>query len=81
VLWWAVHGLALLTHGSLGSLKIRLFLHLAPLVGGGSLPVFLAKPLSSRTRASSNDVEVDPRSQPLLFAFPKRLAAAGPFGQ
>jgi putative intracellular protease/amidase len=51
VLWWAVHGLALLTHGSLGSLKIRLFLHLAPLVGGGSLPVFLVKPGGRLDRA------------------------------
>src|SRR5512143_1670590 len=30
VVWWAVHGLGLLTHGSLGSLKIRVFLYLAP---------------------------------------------------
>jgi hypothetical protein len=51
VLWWAVHGLALLTHGSLGSLKIRLFLYLAPLVGGGSLPVFLVKPGGRLDRA------------------------------
>ncbi len=75
VLWWAVHGLDLLTHGSLGSLKIRLFLYLAPLIGGGSLPLFLIKPLFSRTATSSNDTYVDRRSQPLLFAFVKRLAA------
>jgi Zn-dependent protease with chaperone function len=75
VLWWALHGLDLLTHGTLGSLKIRLFLYLAPLVGGGSVPVFLIKPLFSRTSTSPGDATVDPRNQPLLFAFVKRLAA------
>ncbi len=76
VLWWAVHGLDLLTHGSLGSLKIRVFLYLAPLVAGSSLPVFLVKPLFSREARSSTVSALDSHGQPVLFAFLKRLASA-----
>jgi Zn-dependent protease with chaperone function len=75
VLWWAVHGLGLLMHGSMGSLKIRLFLYLAPLVGGGALPIFLVKPLCARTATPSSDLTIERRDQPLLIAFVERLAA------
>src|SRR5262245_23974850 len=73
VLWWAVHGLGLLTHGSIGSLKIRLFAYAAPLVAGASVPVFFVKPLFSRTAVSSDGVYLAPRDEPLLFAFLERL--------
>jgi Zn-dependent protease with chaperone function len=75
VLWWAVHGLDLLTHGSLGSLKVRLLAYVAPLVAGGAVPVFFVKPLFSRRAVPSEEIYLGRRDQPLLFAFVERLAS------
>ena len=75
VLWWAVHGLDLLTQGSVGSLKIRLFAFVAPLLAGGAVPVFLLKPLLSRRTAAAEGIELGRREQPLFFEFIERLAS------
>jgi len=75
VVWWAVEGLGILASGSVGTIKIRLFLYLAPLLAGGSLAVFLVKPLFSRVRRLSDDLCISRRDQPLFIAFIERLAA------
>jgi Zn-dependent protease with chaperone function len=73
--WWAVHGLGLVTHGSVGTIKIRLFAYVAPLIAAGAVPIFLIKPLFSRTAPPTEDLYLTRRDEPLLFAFIERLAA------
>jgi Zn-dependent protease with chaperone function len=73
--WWGVHGLGLVTSGSVASIKIRLFAYAAPLIAGGAVPIFLVKPLFTRRASPPDPLYVTRRDEPMLFAFIERLAA------
>ncbi|QDV38290.1 M48 family metallopeptidase [Tautonia plasticadhaerens] len=69
--YYATHGHVPLQKagGSSGSMKVAVFLYLAPIAAGGTLVLFLLKPLFARPARRGKTRALNPQAEPLVFAF------------
>ncbi len=62
--------------GSSSSVQVGAFLYIGPLLVGIVLVLFMIKPVFAPRRETANPRSLDPREEPLLFAFVERVCAA-----
>lgn len=74
VWWWATEGGSAAVRGT-GSTYGKAFLYIAPLVVGGTLVLFLVKPMIARRATRSDPVRL-PQSEQRLVAFVHRICDA-----
>jgi Zn-dependent protease with chaperone function len=77
LLWYhATHSLAVFEHARGRSIKGALAVYFAPLIIGGVVLLFMIKPLFAPRRRDAEPLALDPKQEPLLFAFVKKLCKA-----
>jgi Zn-dependent protease with chaperone function len=73
--WHAVHNLSWFGGVRGSATRGVVFLYSAPIVVGGVLLFFMAKPLLARRKEPPSGLTLQPAAQPLLFAYVERLCA------
>ncbi|HYG61753.1 MAG TPA: M48 family metallopeptidase, partial [Thermoanaerobaculia bacterium] len=74
VAWYAMNGWALLD--GIGSSRLQAASYITPLIVGGTVVLFMIKPLFARRQKTDDEVPIDPAKEPLLFEFVRRTAVA-----
>ncbi|HEY2252200.1 MAG TPA: M48 family metallopeptidase, partial [Planctomycetaceae bacterium] len=77
LLWFhATHSHVVFEHVRGRNAKGALLVYLGPLAIGGIVLLFMVKPLFAPRRRETEPLTLDPKQEPLLFAFVKKLCAA-----
>ena len=74
VAWYAMNGWQLLA--GVSSSRLRAISYATPLIVGGTVMLFMIKPLFARRQKPDDDVSLDPAKEPLLFELVRRTAVA-----
>lgn len=73
VFWYAIHGLGLVSGGSLGTVFIRSILYVAPIIGGLMVVFFMLKPFLAKRATRPDPIHLDPLKHPLLYQFAEHI--------